>query len=213
MLSCSGGGRAAIRHRPLNDPPPCRLTMVSVDIENGHVDMTRHQENLQTGTFKDRGARNALMCLNEEERKKGVYVASTGSFGRAVAYHGKELGIPVTVVLTRFASMTTLTHCLNYGAQVVVEGISHVESSEAALRLALNNGGKFINGHDNLDSMAGAGTVAVEILEEVPDLDAIFVPVGGAGLFAATVVAVKAMSPKTKVIGLEAQTCPALMAS
>ncbi|WKY11700.1 hypothetical protein Q1695_003347 [Nippostrongylus brasiliensis] len=177
-------------------------------------DVYLKMENLQhTGSFKDRGARNMLMCLAADERKKGVVTASAGNFARALSYHGKELGIPVTVVLPRSESLTTVSQCATFGATVTIEEDNHLESLEAAVKLIKESGAKFVNGHDNLDVMAGGGTVACEILEELKDVDAIFVPVLTGGLLAATVVASKKLSPKTKVIGLETSSCPTLQLS
>ncbi|PIO61461.1 pyridoxal-phosphate dependent protein, partial [Teladorsagia circumcincta] len=125
------------------------------------------QQNIKdTGSFKARGARNALMRLAEEERKNGVFIGSTRNFARATAYHGKDLGIPVTVVLPRYSTLTTIATCEHYGANVVIQGKTHEESMKAAFKLARESGGKFINGHDHIDIMAGAGTIALEILEE-----------------------------------------------
>ncbi|VDO25941.1 unnamed protein product [Haemonchus placei] len=167
-------------------------------------------ENTQiTGSFKERSACNALLCLSEEERKKGVYVGSTGNFARAVSFHGEKLGVPVTVVLPRFSSLSTIAACKSYRANVVIEGKTEDDPLETAFKLARECGGKFINSHDHLDVMAGAGTAALEILQDIKDIDAILVPVGGGGLLAATTVAVKNISPDTKVIGLESETCPA----
>ncbi|KAK5974539.1 L-threonine dehydratase catabolic TdcB, partial [Trichostrongylus colubriformis] len=163
-----------------------------------------------TGSFKDRGARNVLMCLSEEERMNGVFVGSTGNFARAISYHGRDLGIPVTVVLPRYASLTTITTCAQYGANVVVKGKTHEESMKTAFKLACERNGKFINGHDHLDVMAGAGTIALEILQEVQNIDAVLVPVGGGGLLTGITIATKNISSRIKVIGLESETCPTL---
>ncbi|KAK6755138.1 hypothetical protein RB195_013861 [Necator americanus] len=171
-------------------------------------------ENKQrTGSFKERGARNALLRLSEDERKKGVVVGSNGNYAEAMAWHGKQLGVPVTVVMPRYAALSTISVCKDLGSNVVVEGKDHAEARRIAFKIAQENGGKFIDGHDHVDVIAGAGTIALEILEEVKDVDAILVPVGGAGLLGGISVAVKQTSPKTKVIGLESEASPSFSAA
>ncbi|EYC32996.1 hypothetical protein Y032_0002g548 [Ancylostoma ceylanicum] len=167
----------------------------------------------RTGSFKERGARNALMSLSQEERKKGVFVGSNGNYAEAMAYHGKQLGVPVTVVMPRFISLTTISLCKDFGAEVVVEGKDHSEVRAAAFKLAQEKGGKFIDGHDHIDMIAGAGTIGLEILEQVKDVDYVLVPVGGAGLLAGIASAIKQTSPKTKIIGVEPEASRPLSAA
>ncbi|KAE9416481.1 hypothetical protein Angca_006019, partial [Angiostrongylus cantonensis] len=169
--------------------------------------------NQDTGSFKERGGRYALMNLTDDEKSNGVYAASAGNHAQALALHGKHLGVPVTVVMPRHAPLMKIAKCRELGANVLVEGKDVSVSREIALKLAKERGGKYINGYDHIDILAGAGTVAVEIFDQVSDVDAILVPAGGGGLMAGVCVASKALSPSTKVIGLVSESCPSLLKS
>ncbi|RCN52061.1 putative threonine ammonia-lyase, partial [Ancylostoma caninum] len=169
--------------------------------------------NQDTGSFKERGGRFALMKLTEEEKKSGVFAASAGNHAQAIAIHGKQLGIKVTVVMPRHAPLMKITKCKELGANVLVEGKDIGISRQIALKLAKESGGKYINGYDHIDVLAGAGTVATEILDQVSDVDAILSPSGGGGLLAGCCVAAHALSPNTKVIGLVPESCPSMLKS
>ncbi len=157
----------------------------------------------RTGSFKERGARNALLQLPEEKRKNGVIAASAGNHALGLAYHGKQLGIPVTVVMPKFAPMTKISNCRKLGAKVVLAG-DHLENSrQFALEIMEKEGSTYIHGFDDPAVIAGQGTMGLEILEQVPDVEAIVVPVGGAGLIAGLALAVKTMRPSVQVIGVE----------
>ena len=135
-----------------------------------------------TGSFKERGGRNALMLLSQEARLTGVITASAGNHALALAWHGKDLGIPVTCVLPTVAPLTKVENCRKYGANVILQG-SHIgEAKEYAQKTYPEM--KYINGYDDPEIIAGAGTMGIEILEQVPDVDVVLVPVGGAGLIA-----------------------------
>ncbi|KAL6741321.1 hypothetical protein Aduo_014588 [Ancylostoma duodenale] len=169
--------------------------------------------NQDTGSFKERGGRFALMKLTDEEKKSGVFAASAGNHAQAIAIHGKQLGIKVTVVMPRHAPLMKITKCKELGANVLVEGKDIGISRQIALKLAKESGGKYINGYDHIDVLAGAGTVATEILDQVSDVDAILSPSGGGGLLAGCCVAAHALSPNTKVIGLVPESCPSMLKS
>jgi threonine dehydratase len=157
----------------------------------------------RTGSFKDRGARNALLLLSEEQRKIGVVAASAGNHALALAYHGRDLGIPVTVVMPVFAPLIKQVRCRDFGANVVLSGANIGEAKFLADQLAEEKGYAYVHGFDGAEVIAGQGTVGIEILEQVPDVEAIVVPVGGAGLIAGIGLAVKTMKPDTLVIGVE----------
>ena len=157
----------------------------------------------RTGSFKERGARNALLKLTDEQRARGVIAASAGNHAQGVAYHGSLLGIPVTVVMPRFAALIKVTNCRHLGARVVLHGADLTEARAHAEALAQSEGLTFIHPFDNLDVMAGQGTMALEILEQTPDLDAIVVPVGGGGLLAGIGTVIKARKPAVRVVGVE----------
>jgi len=157
----------------------------------------------RTGSFKERGARNALLKLTDDQRRRGVIAASAGNHAQGVAYHGSLLGIPVTVVMPKFAALIKVTNCRHLGARVVLHGADLTEARAHAEALAQSEGLTFIHPFDNLDVMAGQGTMALEILEQTPDLDAIVVPVGGGGLLAGIGTVIKARKPAVRVVGVE----------
>ena len=171
-------------------------------------------DNLQrTGSFKERGARNALLLLEPTRQRRGVIAASAGNHALGLAYHGSLLGIPVTVVMPRFAPLIKISTCQRLGARVVLEGTSFSEAREKADSIAAAEGLAYIHGYDDPAIIAGQGTMALEILEQVPGLEAIVCPVGGGGLIAGIAVAVKALQPKVKVIGVEAEATSSFKAA
>ncbi|HYC71072.1 MAG TPA: threonine ammonia-lyase [Opitutaceae bacterium] len=161
-------------------------------------------DNLQrTGSFKERGARNALLKLPPDRQKRGVIAASAGNHALGLAYHGRLLRIPVTVVMPDYAPLIKVSTCRRLGARVLVRGRDFAEARAQADALVDSEGLTYIHGFDHPDIIAGQGTMALEILEQVKDTEAIVAPVGGAGLIAGLAVAVKALRPKVKVIGVE----------
>jgi threonine dehydratase len=163
-------------------------------------------ENLQrTGSFKERGARNALLLLKDEQKRRGVVAASAGNHASALSYHGKLLGIPVTVVMPRLAPLMKIRNCQQAGARVLLHGNDIAEAREHALQFVREQGLTYINGFDDPGIIAGQGTLGLEILEQVPDCDAILIPIGGGGLIAGVALAVKSIEPAVQIIGVEAE--------
>lgn len=163
-------------------------------------------DNLQrTGSFKERGARNALLCLPTEARKRGVIAASAGNHALGLAYHGQLLGIPVTVVMPDYAPLIKVTTCQRLGARVIVQGRDFAEARAEADRRVKAEGLAYVHGFDDPAIIAGQGTMALEILRQVPDVEAIVCPIGGAGLIAGISVAVKSFRPEVQVIGVESR--------
>jgi threonine dehydratase len=163
-------------------------------------------ENAQrTGSFKERGARNALAQLSSDQKKRGVIAASAGNHAQALAYQGKVLGIPATVVMPQYAPLIKVTNCQRFGANVVLHGHDFAEARAHAHELAAEKGLAYIDGYDDPAIIAGQGTLGLEILDQVKDIDAVIVPVGGAGLIAGVSLAIKNARPKTKVIAVEAE--------
>lgn len=171
-------------------------------------------ENLQrTGSFKERGARNALLQLTAEQKKRGVIAASAGNHALGLSYHGQLLGVPVTVVMPEYAPLTKVTNCRKLGAEVMLLGSTLSEAQVRAEALAAVKGATYINGYDDTAIIAGQGTLGMEILEQVPDADAIIVPVGGAGLIAGVSVAVRHLKPGTTIIGVEPERAASFTAA
>ncbi|WP_254512944.1 threonine ammonia-lyase [Anatilimnocola floriformis] len=163
----------------------------------------------RTGSFKERGARNALLLLSDEQRKKGVTAASAGNHALALAHHGNSLGIPVTVVMPTYAPLIKQTNCRKLGAKVIVQGNSFAEAAALARELVSNEGLTYVHGYDDPGVIAGAGTLGLEVLEQVPDADAVIVPLGGGGLAAGVSLAIKSLRPQVQVIGVQAANATA----
>ena len=167
----------------------------------------------RTGSFKERGARNALLLLDDAARVRGVVAASAGNHALGLAYHGRALGIPVTVVMPRFAPLVKVATCRRMGAKVILEGESFEDARQLAGAIAATEGLNRIHGFDDPRVIAGQGTVALEILEDVPDVEAIVVPVGGAGLLAGVALTAKALNPAIRIIAVEPASAGSLSAS
>ena len=171
-------------------------------------------DNLQrTGSFKERGARNALSQLPPDQQKRGVVAASAGNHAQALAYQGKLLGIPATVVMPKFAPLVKVSNCQKLGATVVLHGRDFGEAKAHAHEIANEKELAYIDGYDDPAIIAGQGTMGVEIVEQVPDLDAMIVPVGGAGLIAGVSLAVKALRPNAKIVAVEAENVASFSAA
>jgi len=171
-------------------------------------------ENAQrTGSFKERGARNALAQLSPDQKKRGVIAASAGNHAQALAYQGKLLGIPATVVMPQYAPLIKVTNCQRLGAEVVLHGHDFAEAKTHALVLAAEKGLAYIDGYDDPAIIAGQGTLGLEILDQVKDVDAVIVPVGGAGLIAGVSLAIKTSRPETKVIAVEGENVASFSAA
>src|SRR3954447_19857538 len=167
----------------------------------------------RTGSFKERGARNALLLLSNDERKRGVIAASAGNHAQGIAYHASLLGIPVTVVMPKFAALNKVTSCRQFGARIVLHGADLNEARIEAEAIATREGLTFIHPFDNAQVIAGQGTIALEILEQAPAAEAIVVPVGGGGLLAGIGTVVDAMRPEVELIGVEPEGAACLSAA
>ena len=161
-------------------------------------------ENLQfTASFKERGALNTLLQLTDEERKRGVIAMSAGNHAQGVAYHAGRLGIPATIVMPSFTPNNKVKHTRDHGARVVLKGDTLSEAAAEAHRLAEAEKLVFVHPYDDPRIIAGQGTIALEMLEDVPELDTLVVPVGGGGMIAGCAVAARGLRPDVKVIGVE----------
>lgn len=166
-----------------------------------------------TGSFKERGARNALLLLSDSQRAAGVIAASAGNHALALAYHGHELSIPVTVVMPEFAPLIKRSRCAQLGATVILEGQNIGDSKARADQIAQEKHLAYIHGYDGAEVIAGQGTIGLEILDQVELPDAVVVPIGGGGLIAGISLAIKTASPSTQVIGVEASHASSFSAS
>jgi threonine dehydratase len=167
----------------------------------------------RTGSFKERGARNALALLDADAWSRGVVAASAGNHALGLAWHGRLLEIPVTVVMPRFAPLVKVATCRRLGAKVILEGESFEDARAKAVEIAASDGLERIHGFDDPRVIAGQGTMALEVLADVPDADAIIVPTGGAGLLAGVAIAAKALRPSISIIAVEPASAGSLSAS
>ena len=171
-------------------------------------------DNLQrTGSFKKRGARNALAQLSAEQQRRGVIAASAGNHAQALAYQGKLLGIPATVVMPKFAPLVKVNNCQELGATIVLHGKHFSEAKAHAHEVATEKGLAYIDGYDDPAIIAGQGTMGLEIIEQTPDLEAVIVPVGGAGLLAGVSLAIKTLRPNVKIVAVEAENVASFSAA
>jgi threonine dehydratase len=171
-------------------------------------------ENLQmTGAYKERGALNKLLQLSAAERAKGLIAASAGNHAQGVAYHGGRLGVTTTIVMPETTPIMKVANTRAHGARVVLHGANFDEAYTEARRLERAEGLTFIHPFDDPEIIAGQGTVGLELLEQVPDLDAVLVPVGGGGLISGIAVAIKAQRPAVRIIGVEAEGIPCMKAA
>ena len=171
-------------------------------------------ENLQmTGSFKERGAANLLLQLDDAERRRGVVAASAGNHGLAVAFHAARLGIPATIVMPTYAPLIKVTSARRSGAEVILHGANYDEAYERARAVEQASGAVFVHPFDDARVVAGQGTLGLELLAQVDDLEAVVVPVGGGGLIAGVALAIKARQPAVRVIGVEAAAMPAMQRS
>jgi threonine dehydratase len=168
-------------------------------------------ENLQmTGSFKERGAANLLLQLDHPERARGVAAASAGNHGLAVAFHAARLGISAVIVMPEWAPLIKVTSARRYGAEVILAGANYDEAYGRAREIATARGLTFVHPFDDARIVAGQGTLGLELLEQRPDADAVVVPVGGGGLISGVALAIKAVRPEVRVIGVQADALPSM---
>ncbi|MCV9884092.1 threonine ammonia-lyase [Metabacillus halosaccharovorans] len=171
-------------------------------------------ENLQkTGSFKVRGSYNKLISLSKEDLHKGVVAASAGNHAQGVAYSSQMLGIPCTIVMPKGAPLSKVLATKQYGAEVILEGSVFDEALAYALEYCERMNGTFIHAFDDDEVIVGQGTVGLEILEQLPEVDAIICPVGGGGLIAGVAMTVKQVNPKVSVYGVQTLACPSMKQS
>jgi threonine dehydratase len=168
-------------------------------------------ENLQfTGSFKERGAANRLLSLSAAELARGVITASAGNHAQAVALHASRLGVVATVVMPEATPLVKVQATEGHGAKVVLFGAGYDEAAEHAALLAEETSAVYIHPFDDLEVMAGQGTIGLELWEQLPDLDAVIVPVGGGGLIAGISSVLRHFKPEVRIIGVESRTFPGM---
>jgi threonine dehydratase len=202
---------AAERIKGHVDRTPCRHSRQLSDLTGAQVWVKF--ENLQyTASFKERGARNRLSQLTPDEKKRGVVAASAGNHASALAYHGQQLGVPVTIVMPHGTPFVKIDKTARFGATVVIEGAGFDEATTHAHMLRDTKGYIFVSAFDDIGIVTGQGTCGLEIMQDAPDLDAIVVPIGGGGLIAGVATAAKAIKPDILIYGVEAAMYPSFAA-
>lgn len=192
------GVRAAIRHTPL-------FTSASIATRVGCSSLYLKMENLQrTGSFKIRGATHKIATLTADERARGVLTASAGNHAQGLALAAQNAGVAATVFMAQTASITKIQATEGYGARVVLEGADFDEAVLAAKARAQQTGAVWVSAYDDDDIITGQGSLGIELLEDLPDVDTLLIPIGGGGLFAGVATAVKAARPQCRVVGVQA---------
>jgi threonine dehydratase len=190
---------------------PCRRSRTLSEITGAEVWVKF--ENLQfTASYKERGALNKLLKLSPDEKTRGVIAASAGNHAQGLAYHGQRLGVPVTIVMPKGTPFVKMQQTRDFGASVVIDGEDYDSANEHALRLRDERGLVFVHPFDDEDVMAGQGGVALEMLEDAPDLEILPVPIGGGGLISGVATAAKALKPDIRVFGVEPAMYPSFTA-
>ncbi len=199
---------AARLHGQLQETPFVASRTLS-DIVGAHVFLKF--ENLQfTASFKERGACNKLVQLSAEEQQRGVIAMSAGNHAQGVAYHAQRLGLHAVIVMPRFTPGVKVERTRGFGAEIVLHGDTLDEAYAHAMTLSKARNLTFVHPYDDADIIAGQGTVALEMLEEVPDLDTLVIAIGGGGLISGMATAAKALKPGIEVVGVQTSRFPAM---
>jgi threonine dehydratase len=198
---------AAIRGYVVDTPCLHSRTLSQISGAEVFLKFENHQF---TASFKERGALNRLLSLSVEEKKRGVIAASAGNHAQGLAYHAKRLGVPATIVMPRFTPNVKVEHTRSHGAEVILHGDNFDEAKTFALDLARGRSLVWVHPYDDEKVIAGQGTIALEMLAAVPDLDVLIVPIGGGGMIAGIAVAAKAIKPNIEIIGVETERFPSM---
>lgn len=171
-------------------------------------------ENRQvTGSFKERGALNKILLLTPDERERGVIAASAGNHAQAIAYHASKHGIKAQICMPLTTPLVKVSATRGYGAEVILSGANYDEACEEAVRRCNAERLTFIHPFDDEAVIAGQGTLGIEMIEQIPELGAVVIPIGGGGLIAGVACAVKETSPRVRVIGAETSRLPSMKAA
>jgi len=181
--------------------------------ETGNTILLKLENQHVTGSYKERGALNGMLCMSEEQRSHGVIAASAGNHAQGVAYHAGRLGIHATIVMPLYTPVGKISATRGWGAEVVLFGENFDEALAESRRLVQVTGATFLHAFNDPAVIAGQGTVGLELLDQIPDLDAVVVPVGGGGLIAGLACAIKETRPHIQVIGVEPSVMPSMKAA
>ena len=191
-----------------------KLIHSTVFSEESGNDIYIKPENLQkTGSFKIRGAYNRIAKLTEEEKSRGVIAASAGNHAQGVAFGAQKLGIKATIVMPKHTPLIKVEATKKYGAEVILHGDVYDDAYNKAKELQAEHGYTFVHPFDDEDVIEGQGTIALEVLEELPDAEIILVPIGGGGLISGVAAAAKMKNPQIKIIGVEPEGAASAVAA
>jgi len=195
--------RGLVQHTP---------TVVSETLSNltGATVYLKFENHQFTAAYKERGALNRLLLLDPAARAKGVIAASAGNHAQGLAYHGKRLGVPVTIVMPNTTPLVKVMQTEGHGATVLLFGETYDEAYAHARELEAQRGLTFVHPFDEPDIIAGQGTVALEMLEDAPDIDTLVIPIGGGGLFSGMGTAARALKPDIQLVGVQAELYPSM---
>jgi len=188
---------------------PCSLSHPLTERTGAKV-YVKYENKQFTSSFKVRGALAKLATLSEKQMQLGVVSMSAGNHAQGVAYNSRRLGIPATIIMPDSTPFTKIRRTKSLGAETLIKGSNLKESEDYAKALANSHGLTFIHPFNDMHVIAGQGTVALEMLTDIPDLDTLVVPVGGGGLVGGTIVAAKSLNPSIRIVGVEAEKYPSL---
>jgi threonine dehydratase len=189
---------------------PCTQS-ASISEASGQPVYLKLENQQRTGAFKERGALHKLLSLTDAERQRGVIAASAGNHAQGVAYHARRTGIAAKIVMPVMTPLVKVNATKGYGAEVVLFGDGYDEAYDEARRLSEQENLTFVHPFDDPAVIAGQGTIALELLEQVPDMEAVVVPIGGGGLISGIACAVKESKPQVRVVGVQAARMPSMI--
>lgn len=189
---------------------PTRRSRTLSEITGAHVHLKFENQQF-TGSFKDRGALVKLLSLAEEQRRRGVIAMSAGNHAQAVAHHAHELGIPAVIVMPRFTPNVKIERTRRFGAEIQLHGQGLEEAGDYARSIASERGLALIHPYDDERIVAGQGTIALEMLEEFPDLEILVVPIGGGGLISGIALGARGLDPDVRIVGVESSRYPSML--
>jgi threonine dehydratase len=190
----------------------CLLSRTLSEIAGAHVYL-KFENHQFTASFKERGALNKLLSLEPSQRRAGVIAVSAGNHAQGVAYHAKRLGIPATIVMPRFTPNVKVEQTRAFGAEVILQGENFDEAKAYALQLMARRSLTLVHPYDDEKVIAGQGTIALEMLDAHPGLDALIVPIGGGGMIAGMAIAAKELKPGIELFGVETVRFPSMYAA
>ena len=200
--------RDRIRHLIYCSPAPYSAALSQMTGQRVFLKL----DNLQrTGAFKERGALNKILSLTDGEKERGVIAASAGNHAQAVAFHATQRGIKARIVMPEMTPLVKVSSTAGFGAEVVLHGANYDEACAEAMRQSEADGMTFLHPFDDAEVIAGQGTIGLELMEQVPGLEAVVVPIGGGGLISGVACAIRESNPKIRVIGVQTERLPSML--